>query len=149
MYYQKRKGFTLIDVLFSVVLLVVAITGAIQYRYHAALQTRRAKMQTAAAQLALILVETWRDADGAGTFDSQAHFNSALTITNSTGPASPIDYNPIATYAINWSDYDYQTTLSSKDFGAGLRALNVTVAWEFGNSNTNKEYRITSYVDTN
>lgn len=149
MNYRKEKAFTLIDVLFSIVLLIVAITGAIQYRYHAALQTRKASMRTTAAELALMLVETWRAADGADTFDPAAHFNSALTINASTGPAAPIDYNPIATYTINFSDYDYQTTLSSKDLANGLKSLNIIVAWPFGNSGTNKQYRITSYVDTN
>ncbi len=146
---RKKKGFTLIDVLFSVVLLIVAITGAIQYRYHSALGVRKAKMRTAAAELALMLVETWRGVDGADTFDSESHFNSALTINSSTGPANPADYNLLGSYAIQWSDYDYKATLSSKDLGNGLKSLNVIVAWPLGNSNTDKEYRITSYADTN
>ncbi len=149
MRYQKIRGFTLIDVLFSVVLLLIAITGAMQYRYHAALGVRKAKMQTAAAELALTLVETWRGLEGADTFDSQGHFNSAMNINSSTGPACPGDYNQIGSYAIQWSDYDYKATLSSKDIGNGLKSLNVIVAWPFGNSNADKEYRITSYVDTN
>jgi type II secretory pathway pseudopilin PulG len=149
MTYRKQKGFTLIDVLFSVVLLIIAISGAMQYRYHAALGVRKAKMQTGAAELALMLIETWRGVDGANIFDSESHFNSALTITSSTGPASPADYNAIGSYAIQWSDYNYTATLSSRDIGNGLRSLNVIVAWPFGNSNTDKEYRITSYVDTN
>lgn len=146
---RKQKGFTLIDVLFSVVILIVAISGAIQYRYHAALGVRKAKMQNGAAELALMFVETWRGVNGADTFDSQSHFNSALPISSSTGPASPTDYNPLGSYAIQWSDYNYTATLSSRDIGNGLRSLNVIVAWPFGNSNTDKEYRITSYVDTN
>jgi type II secretory pathway pseudopilin PulG len=149
MTYRKQKGFTLIDVLFSVVLLIVAISGAMQYRYHAALGVRKARMQTGAAELALMLVETWRGVDGADTFDSESHFSSALAINSSTGPACPADYNDIGSYAIQWSDYNYTATLSSRDIGNGLRSLNVIVAWPFGNSNTDKEYRITSYVDTN
>lgn len=149
MYYHKEQGFTLIEVLFSVVLLIIAITGAIQYRYHAAIETRKANMRNSGAQLAMMLIETWRAADGADTFDTEAHFNSAITITPSTGPACPVDYNPVASYAINWSDYDYEVTLSSRDIGGGLRSLNVAIAWLFGKSGINKEYRITTYVDRN
>lgn len=146
---RNGRGFTLIDVLFSVVLLIIAISGAMQYRYHAALGVRKAKMQTGAAELALMLVETWRGVGGADTFDSEDHFNSALNINSSTGPACPTDYNQLDSYTIQWNDYDYKATLSSRDIGNGLKSLNVIVAWPFGNSNADKEYRITSYVDTN
>jgi type II secretory pathway pseudopilin PulG len=149
MSYRRHKGFTLIDVIISVVILIVAISGTIQFRYHAAIQTRKANMRTAGAELALMLVETWRGVDGDETFDSIDHFSPALTITSSTGPAMPAAYDLLGSYAIQWSDYDYTATLSSRDIGGGLRALNVIVAWPFGNSNTDKEYRITSYADTN
>lgn len=149
MLYRKHKGFTLIDVIISTVILIVAISGSIQFRYHAAIQTRKANMRTAGSELALMLVETWRGVDGDDTFDTENHFSPALTITSSTGPAMPAAYNLLGSYAIQWSDYDYSATLSSRDIGGGLRALNVIVAWPFGNSNTDKEYRITSYADTN
>jgi type II secretory pathway pseudopilin PulG len=149
MFDQKRRGFTLIDVLFSVVILIVAICGAIQFRYHAAIQVRKANMLTGASELALTLIETWRGVDGADTFDSITHYNPGLAITSATGPAKPADYNLLGSYAIQWSDYDYTATLSSRDIGGGLKSINVVVAWPLGNSNTNKEYRITSYVDTN
>ena len=149
MRYSPKKGFTLIDVITSSVILIVAISGAIQFRYHAAIQTRKANMRTAGSELALMLVETWRGVDGDETFDSIDHFSPALTITSSTGPAMPAAYDLLGSYAIQWSDYDYTATLSSRDIGDGLKALNVIVAWPFGNSNTDKEYRITSYADTN
>lgn len=149
MTYRKKKGFTLIDVLLSVVILIIAISGSIQFRYHAAIGVRKAKMRTGASELALMLVETWRGTGGADTFDSASHYNPALIITSAAGPAKPADYNLLGSYAIQWSDFDYTATLSSKDIGNGLKALNVVVAWPFGNSNTDKEYRITSYADTN
>lgn len=149
MLYRTNKGFTLIDVLLSVVILIIAISGAIQFRYHAAIQTRKAKMRTGAAELAQTLVETWRAEGGADTFDSAAHYSPAITITPASGPAKPSDYNLLGSYAIKWADYDYTATLSSKDIGNGLKALNVIVAWPFGNSNNFKEFRITSYANTN
>ena len=149
MLHRNNKGFTLIDVLLSIVILIIAISGAIQFRYHAALGLRKAKMHNAASELALMLVETWRGTDGSDTFDSITHYNPALIINTSTGPAKPADYSLLGSYAIQWSDYDYTATLSSKDIGNGLKALNVAVAWPFGNSNTDTEFRITSYADTN
>ncbi|MCF7955317.1 MAG: hypothetical protein K9M75_05910 [Phycisphaerae bacterium] len=147
--YRKHKGFTLIDVIVSVVILIIAICGAIQFRYHAAIQTRKANMRTAGAELALMLVETWRGVDGDDAFDAIDHCAPELTITLSGGPVMPSGYNWLGSYSIQWNDYDYKATLSSRDVGGGLKALNVIVAWPYGKSNTDKEYRITSYADTN
>ncbi|MCF7955365.1 MAG: hypothetical protein K9M75_06155 [Phycisphaerae bacterium] len=149
MLYRTKKGFTLIDVIISVVILIVAISGAIQFRYHAAIQTRKANMRTSAAELALMLVETWRGVDGDDAFDAIDHYAPELTVTSSAGPSMPSGYNWLGSYAIEWNDYDYTATLSSRNIGGGLKALNVIVAWPYGNSNADKEYRITSYADTN
>ena len=91
-------------------------------------------MRTAAAELALTLVETWQGVDGDETFDFIEHYHPALIIRTSTGPARPEHYDLLGTYAIQWSDYDYTATLSSMDIGGGLKALNVAIAWSFGNS---------------
>ena len=149
MRYHSKKGFTLIDVLLSAVILIITVSGAIQFRYHAAIGARKAKMRTAASELALMLMETWRATGGADTFDSVSHYNPDLVITAASGPDRPSDYNLLGSYAIQWSDFDYTATLSSRNVGDGLKALNVAVAWPFGNSNNVQEYRITSYADTN
>jgi len=149
MSYRKAKGFTLIDVLLSAVILITAVSGAVHFRYHAAIQARKANMRNSGAELTLMLVETWRGVDGSDTFDSISHFAPEITISTAAGPSEPSGYDLLGSYAIQWSDYDYTATLSSRDIGNGLIALNVVVAWPLGNSGTDKEYRITSYVDTN
>lgn len=146
---RERKGFTLVDVLVSAVILLIAIYGAIQFRYHAALQIRKADMHISGAELGQMLVETWRGTGGSESFDFVSYFSPVMAINAGTGPAEPGDFNLHGSYAVQWEGFDYLTTLSSKELPDGLRALNVIVTWQMGYSNTDKQISLTSYADLN
>lgn len=143
----RKRGFTLVDVLLSAIILIIAVFGVIQYRYHSALEMKKAKIYTGGARLAQTLIETWRGLDGDPAFDPAGHFSPDISISAGSGPAKPADHTLLGSYEIQWEGVDYTATMSSRDIGNDVTALNVAVAWPLGNSGNDKEFRLTSYVD--
>ena len=127
--FRFRQGVSLIEVLIAIVILAVVVIGASGYRYYSALDSRKALMRSTAARIGLLLCENWRGIKGAETYDPMAHFGSELSITASTGPEEPEYFTLLGSYTVVSNCADYYATLSWKDVSAGLRALNVVVAW--------------------
>src|SRR4030042_1006824 len=134
--YRRRKllaAVTLIEVMAAIVIVVVAVLGASGYRYYSALDAKRADMQSAAAQIGLLLCENWRGRGYVGTitFDPVAHLTSAnlAVATSGVGP----DYglaNPFGQTEITADGVHYWAALSYDDDPTteGLRMLKVVVA---------------------
>jgi len=133
---KSRTAVTLIEVMAAIVIVAIAVIGASGYRYYSTLDARRADFQNAAARIALLLCENWRgrgyDAD---TYDPVVHLTSAnpnLTVaTSGVGPDYASGFTPLGRYEITMDGVHYWAALSWDDDAAtaGLRALNVVVAW--------------------
>jgi hypothetical protein len=142
----------------AVVILLIALIGTSSFRYHAALDARKADAQTAAARIAPMLCESWRGINGGLTYDAATYSGTNLAITQSLdGPAKPADFTLLGSYVVVLDDVDgvnYYTTLSWKDVQPGLRALNVIVAWgqrdegDGGINDVDKSFRLTIYTAT-
>lgn len=146
-YRGKYKGFSLLDVIFVSVVLLIAIVGTSFYRYYSALDQRKAAMQTSAARTALLLCESWRGLQGATTFNPTTWNLSDISISAGSGPAVPSGFTALNSYAITTNNFNYTATLSWQDVSTGLRALNVTIAWPTSGSGTpNNSYTLTSYT---
>jgi len=149
---KSETGVTLIEVMVSIVILLVAVTGTFGYRYYAALDARRAAMRRTSARIGLLLCESWRGVKGDSTYDPITYLGSDLAITTSTGPAEPNGFTPLGSYTVVSNDATYYATMSWKDVSTGLRALNVVVAWaqrEIGTANLNdadKSFALTTYT---
>lgn len=152
-----RRGFSLVDTMVAVVILLIAVIGTSIFRYNAALDGRRFNSHTSAARIGLMLCESWRGINGDTTFDPIQLSTSDLKIGQSTQSVSdvPSDFNLLGRYTVTMNDVhgvDYHTTLSWKDIQTGLRALNVVVAWaqrspdQDGVMNVDKSYRLTVYA---
>lgn len=152
-----RSGLTLVEIMLATAVLVIAVLGASAFRYHAALDARRADLQATAARAALLLCESWRGSSDPNTFDPTllaiTDPNSPLAIeTVSEGPAGPTDFTLLGTYRITLDGVNYYAVLSWKDVYTGLRALNVIVAWDqrgsgaSGFGDVNKLFKLTTYV---
>ena len=125
---KSEMGVSLIEVMVSIVILLVAVTGALGYRYYAALDARRAAMRRTSARIGLLLSESWRGVKGDSTYDPITYLGSDLAITTSTGPAEPNGFTPLGSYTVVSNDgATYYATMSWKDVSTGLRALNVVV----------------------
>jgi hypothetical protein len=161
---NKYSGSTLISSMIAVAIILIAIIGTSNFRYYTALDSRRATAQTEAARIALLLCESWRGVQGELNYDPITNLSSDLTISANEGPACPEDFTSLGSYSIMLDKNDgqddseyhisYYATLSWKDIQAGLRALNVTVAWAQkdlsvgGYGSTDKSFTLTIYTLT-
>ncbi len=152
-----NSAFTLIEVMIAILILSVAVIGTSGYRYHAALDARKAAMQRNAARIGLLFCETWRDGSDPNAFDptqlTTSDPNSTLLIeTADQGPAVPEGFTLLETYRTTLDSVNYYTTLSWNDVSPGLRALNVSVAWDQrgseadGFTEVDKTFKLTSYI---
>lgn len=149
---------TLVEVMGAILILAVAVIGASAYRYHAALDARKADERATATRIALLLCENWRGVSGAVSgdeaYDAEDYFAHGLSFdASSEGPEVPADFTELATYTIALKGkygVTYYTTLSWKDVSPGLRALNVIVAWGQQGSGSfadaDKSFRLTTYT---
>lgn len=130
---KQPKGLSLVETMVAIVVLSIAVIGASGYRYYAALDARKADMRMTAARVALLLCESWRGVKGDETYDPTVHLGSELSIavddSNDVAPDVPEDFTKLGSYAVSMNGVPCYTTMSWRDISAGLRALNVVVAW--------------------
>jgi Tfp pilus assembly protein PilV len=144
---SKRNGFSLLDVIIASTVLLIVIVGTVSYRYHSALDQRKAAMQITAARAAQLLYESWRGVQGAATYNPTAYTWVDMTISVGSGPAAPSGFTSLGSYAISANDFNYTATLSWQNISTGLRAVNVAIAWPTSNAGTpNASYTLTSYT---
>ncbi len=155
--FKSSRGLSLVETMIAIVILSAAVIGASGYRYYAALDARKADIQMTAARIGLLFCESWHGVNGIETYDPTASSSSDLQITPITVPASYkyAGFTTLGGYMVVASDannVNYYAVLSWKDVAAGLRALNVTVAWpQRGQSaavitDTDKLFMLTTYT---
>jgi hypothetical protein len=136
----------------AMAILLAALIGTSNFRYYSTLDAQKAAAKITASRIGLMLCENWRGLGGIETYDPEASLGSTLTITPSTGPDKPGDFNLLGSYTITLNGANYYITLSWKDVSSGLRALNIIVAWaqrEQGTSSLNdadKSFKLTTYA---
>ena len=148
-------GVTLVEVMVAIVVIAVAVIGAMGYRYYCALDARKADVQITAARVALLLLEGWNGAGGGLDYDPEAaQFNSTeLPVSSEEGsPAVPDGFKGLGSYHIVANRVNYYATLSYKDTTDGPRVLNVSIAWlhdyqEWTDSDTYQSVKLTTYAD--
>ena len=150
----RRRGVTIVEVMVAITVLAVAAVGASAYRYYSTLDVRRADMRTTAARIALLLCESWRGTGGDINYDPTAHLGTDLTITSISLPSrfQYTGFTSLGAYRFDTDAISYYAFLSWKDVSAGLRALNVVVAWAQRDTgpatigDVDKTYSVTTYA---
>ena len=61
---KNRSALTLIEVMVAITVVVIGVLGAAMYRYHSALDARKADVQVGAGRVALLILEGWKGAAG-------------------------------------------------------------------------------------
>ena len=149
---RRFRGFSLIDAMVTIAILIIAVIGTANYRYYAALDLRRANMRSTASRIGLLLCESWRGLEGKETYDPITHVGTELIISNSSGPDAPDGFNSLGSYLVTENDTNYYTTLSYQDDVTGdLRTLNIIVAWSQKKQDSqldevDKSFRLTTYA---
>ena len=128
---KYAKGFGLIEVMVTILLLVIAVTGSMAYQYHAVLNARKADLYATASRISNLMLETWKGAGSLDSFSPETVFNADMGIssTGSTGPAAILP-DTLGKYMINENNANYYVTLSYEDNAATARFLNVAIAWK-------------------
>jgi len=147
-----RRGFSLVSVMIAIAILLAALIGTSNFRYYSALDAKKAAAKITASRIGLMLCENWRGLGGMETYDPAAYLGSDLTITASSGPSEPEDFTLLGSYTVTVNGANFYITLSWKDVSAGLRALNIIVAWaqrDQGSSSLNdadRSFKLTTYA---
>lgn len=135
---KRNAGLTLIEIMVAAAVIVVAIIGAIGFRYYCVLDARKANVQITATRIGLTLLEGWNamgarlPTDPANGFDpmSLPAVSSQLQIFSDVGPDVPPGFNSFGSYLVVVDGAYYYATLSYCDEPSNdLRILNVSVAW--------------------
>ncbi|MBN2020687.1 MAG: prepilin-type N-terminal cleavage/methylation domain-containing protein [Sedimentisphaerales bacterium] len=148
-----KKAFTIIEVMLAIAMLLIVVLGTSGFRYNAALNARRADLQTTASRIALLLCEGWSGVGGDITFNPENAFSPDLDISAYIGPPAPLNFNIIGTYKIVLEGSDYYSTLSYFDIDSELRIINVIVCWDQDGMQTSdfasadKSYGLTTYIE--
>ncbi len=148
---KPAHGFTIVEVMTTIVILSVVIIGTSGYRYYAALDARKAEMQTAASRIGVLLCESWRGVSGIETYNPVTQFSQVLTITQNTGFSvsgyTDGSFTLLGSYLVSINNTNYCAVLSWKNVAAGLRALNVVVVWPIQDGcNVYEPFELTTYT---
>jgi type II secretory pathway pseudopilin PulG len=130
------SGFTLTEVMISILVVMVLATGALGYQYGSTRDVKISEVQAGATRIAMLLLENWKGQQGNIDFDHVDALNSAITIETSTiGPDVPdntngISLTPLGSYQIVFSNIYYFITLSyEQETESEPMLLNATVTW--------------------
>ena len=135
---KRCSGLTLIEIIVAAVVIIVAIIGAIAYRYHCVLDARKADVQITAARVGLMLLDGWKGLGGRSSTDPGNIYDpvefsfagSEMKVTTELGPEAPTGYNSFGSYLVVVDGEYYYVTLSFQDEPANdLRILHVSVGW--------------------
>lgn len=134
---RKRylRAFTVLEVVLSILMLMVLVNGVLGYQYYSTRDVRLSEVQTSAARLGMLLLESWKGSGGVSTFDPVTQFGSELTIASIVdGPEVPEDedaaFVKLGSYGIQMENTYYFVTLSKADATEQQPPiLNATIVW--------------------
>lgn len=142
-------GESFIEVMVAAAVLCIVVLGAAGYRWHTALDARKADLHTNAARTALLLSESWAGVSDPNTFDPLAAFASVLTIEPilKEGPPPAPGFTMLGRYRINIEGVQYKARLTYNEMPPDLSARIVNVRWNrSGSGKTTNGYKLSRYV---
>ena len=124
-----RKGMTLIEVMVAAVIIVISVLGAMMYRYHSALDARKADVKIGAARVALLLLEGWKGMAGISAYDpTDISYSSPDVSVTKTTDVSGKCYKVALTGGTGTTYYTRLTTVPDS-FDGTTKELRVEVFW--------------------
>ncbi len=139
---RTAYGVTLIETMVAVAIMLVAVTGATFYQYYTVLDARKADLRMEAARLGLTLLEGWKGAGCATSFDPQtdfangqsSEFAAALGAWIPGAGDPPLGMNKVCgKYAVTTENNTYFMILSYNEQSLPDNtpmAMNVLVMWD-------------------
>jgi prepilin-type N-terminal cleavage/methylation domain-containing protein len=150
---NKKNGLCLIEVMVAMAVLLVGILGTMCFRYHCALNCRKADAHNSAVRIGGMLLEGWKATGAENDFDTVGMFSSDVTISTSNNSPTPASgFSELGRYHIINDQMNYYATLSYKDSDAATpKTLNASVYWlnsnQSGSVGTDAQsIRVTKYA---
>lgn len=132
---RMQTAFTLIEVMLSILIVMVLVTGAMGYQYFSARDVKLAEVHTSAARLALLL-ESWKGVQGDAGFDPVSTFAGQLDIQSAQeGPPAATNTGGalltcLGFYQVQLNGVCYYVTPAwQPPSDLEPMVLNVTIAW--------------------
>ena len=134
---SRCGGFTLIEVMVSIFIVMILATGAMGYQYHSTRDVKLSEAQATASQIAMLQLESWKGQQGDLAFNPVDVFGDDVAIQTATsGPDVPnnlegVPLTTLGNYEVMLGGINYYVTLSYEDpSDQEPMLLNATVAWK-------------------
>ena len=152
---QDKRGFTLVECMIMVLILMISLSGAVSFRYFAVLNAERAEDQLLAARTAQVLSDAWRGQMGAADFDpTQQGFDDdfqiqAAALTEKSGWSFGTG-NSLGIYRIVIEGRTFQAFLAYEDDSSvhNVRLLHITLIWQ-DRKLGNQQFQMSTLTRTN
>jgi len=121
---NRKRGFTLIEIVITMAILLIASLGVINYQYYAIKSAKIAQTKISATRLGTLILENWKSFGGSDTYDPTELNLGVVKLTSVENK-----------YLITVDDVPFYLTLSARDIdsseitGVTLRELSVFVQW--------------------
>jgi len=152
---NQRSGLCLLEIMVAMAVLLVGVLGTMSFRYHCALNSRKADAHNKAVRLGSMLLEGWKATGAKDDFDAITMFSPDITISSSTKcPAAGGSFNELGRYHIYSDNMNYYAALSYINADAATpKTLNVSIYWlnnyQTGNIGTDAQsIRITKCAES-
>lgn len=147
---KNCPALTIIEVVTAISILTLAVIAASAYRYYAILDTRKAEIQITAVRLASLLCESWRGANGSEAFNpvTDSGLGGAIEVASGDPEEGWRLLVHLVHYRIIVDGITYNAVLQWRDITTELRALNVTVGYDWRRSGglPERSFNLTTYT---
>ncbi|MEN8126841.1 MAG: prepilin-type N-terminal cleavage/methylation domain-containing protein [Planctomycetota bacterium] len=134
---HKTQGFTLVECMVVMLILMITIGGIMSFRYYSVLSAERAEAQLLAARTAVAISEAWRGQRGADDFDpTQQSFDSHFQILPASiitvSKTSPSGALFLGSYWVEIEGRRFQASLMYENSAdvPNARLLHVVMYWQ-------------------
>jgi prepilin-type N-terminal cleavage/methylation domain-containing protein len=118
------EGFTLIEVMVAIIVLVIIALGALNYQYYAALHARAALAQMTATRTAQLLADDWKSAGGSAAYNP-TNLNLGFTDSDLDGVDYEITVDNLPMFvSLSYNDIEHDDQAQIT-----LRKITVQVNW--------------------
>jgi prepilin-type N-terminal cleavage/methylation domain-containing protein len=135
---KSNAGLTLIEVMVVIIIISVAVIGAMSFRYHSVEDAKKADVHIGAARVGSMLLENWKGMGGLSGYNPTSQFGTlfssqyAITPTTAASAPSPCLATKLTSCQIKdlKNNVYYYVTLSyAAPTVTTPEALNAAVSW--------------------